>query len=98
MARIKPSLSMYPLYPTRCVNCKKYKSSLANLTSIIQEQNKTIDDLKKQLHFKDKLYKEQNQRLKRTQEHFLCPICLWHFKQPDHSFELCQECSIALPK
>ena len=79
------------------VKNKKYKSCIANLLTIIQEQNKSLDDLRKQLRFQENLYKEQNELLSRTQEYFLCPNCLWHFKQPDHSFELCEECSIALP-
>ena len=79
------------------MTCKKYKGTLSNLASIIQEQNKTIETLQRQHLFQDKLYQKQNNILKRTQEKLLCPNCLYHFRQPNHDFELCKKCSTTLP-
>ena len=53
----------------------EYESSMANVVGI-QEENKTIEDLQKQLQFNNSLYLQQNQQLQRTQEYFFCPICL----------------------
>lgn len=94
MEGIESSLSMYP---AKCVTCKKYKGTLTALTSLIQEQNKTIEQLQRQQQYQDKLYQEQNRILKRTQELLLCCNCLWYSLQ-HQDFELCQECSILLPQ
>ena len=80
------------------MNCEKYKKTLSRLVSIIQGQTRTIETLQSELRFKDELYQEQNKLLTRTQEHFLCCNCLWHFQQPNHDFELCEECSTTLPQ
>ena len=71
---------------------------MANLLQIVQEQNQQLENLQRQLHFTKAQYLEQNQRLSRTQEKFLCDPCLTRFKQPNCNFELCSPCSQNLPK
>ena len=96
MESIARCLSL-PLPIRRCRKCKEYKTTMANLLQIIQEQNQQLQNLQRQLHFTKAQYLEQNQRLSRTQEKFLCNACLVKFKQPNHDFELCSTCSTRVP-
>ena len=86
-----------PLPIKRCRKCKEYKTTMANLVQIIQEKNHQLQNLQSQLDFTKVHYLEQNQRLSRTQEKFLCNGCLVKFKQPNHDFELCSTCSTRVP-
>ena len=97
MESIARCLSL-PLPKKRCRKCKEYKRTMANLVQIIQEQNQQLQTLQRQLDFTKTQYLEQNQRLSRTQEKFLCNPCLVKFKQPNHDFELCSTCSTRVPK
>ena len=97
MESIARRLSL-PLPIRRCRKCKEYKTTMANLLQIIQEQNQQLQNLQRQLHFTKAQFLEQNQRLSRTQEKFLCNTCLVKFKQPNHGFELCSTCSTRVPK
>ena len=96
MESIARSLSL-PLPIRRCRKCKEYKTTMANLLQIIQEQNQQLQNLQRQLDFTKAQYLEQNQRLSRTQEKFLCNACLVKFKQPNQGFELCSSCSTRVP-
>ena len=96
MESIARCLSL-PLPIRRCRKCKEYKTTMANLLQIIQKQNEQLQNLQRQLHFTRAQYLEQNQRLSRTQEKFLCNACLVKFKQPNHDFELCSTCSTRVP-
>ena len=96
MESIARSLSL-PLPIRRCRKCKEYKTTMANLLQIIQEQNQQLQNLQRQLDFTKAQYLEQNQRLSRTQEKFLCNVCLVKFKQPNQGFELCSSCSTRVP-
>ena len=96
MESIARCLSL-PLPIKRCRKCKEYKRTMANLVQIIQEQNQQLQNLQRQLDFTKAQYLEQNQRLSRTQEKFLCNPCLVKFKEPNHDSELCSTCSTRLP-
>lgn len=96
MESIARCLSL-PLSIRRCRKCKGYKTTMANLLQIIQEQNQQLQNLQRQLDFTKAHYLEQNQRLSRTQEKLLCNPCLVKFKQPNHDFELCSTCSTRVP-
>ena len=96
MESIARCLSL-PLPIRRCRKCKEYKTTMANLLQIIQEQNQQLQNLQSQLDFTKAQYLEQNQRLSRTQEKFLCNPCLVKFKQPNQGFELCSTCSTRVP-
>ena len=96
MESIARCLSL-PLPIRRCRKCKEYKTTMANLLQIIQEQNEQLQNLQRQLDFTKAQYLEQNQRLSRTQEKFLCNPCLAKFKQPNQGFELCSSCSTRVP-
>ena len=96
MESIARCLSL-PLPIKRCRKCKEYKRTMANLVQIIQEQNQQLQNLQRQLDFTKAQYLEQNQRLSRTQEKFLCNACLIKFNQPNHDFELCSTCSTRVP-
>ena len=97
MESIARRLSL-PLPIRWCRKCKEYKTTMANLLQIIQKQNEQLQNLQRQLHFTKAQYLEQNQRLSRTQEKFLCNACLVKFNQPNHGFELCSTCSTRVPK
>ena len=97
MESIARCLSL-PLPIKRCRKCKEYKRTMANLVQIIQEQNQQLQNLQRQLDFTKAQYHEQNQRLSRTQEKFLCHTCLVNFKKPNTNCELCPQCSQILPK
>ena len=97
MESIARCLSL-PLPIKRCRKCKEYKRTMANLVQIIQEQNQQLQNLQRQLDFTKAQYLEQNQRLSRTQEKFLCHTCLVNFKKPNTDCELCPQCSQILPK
>ena len=97
MESIARCLSL-PLPIKRCRKCKEYKRTMANLVQIIQEQNQQLQNLQRQLDFTKAQYLEQNQRLSRTQEKFLCHTCLVNFKKPNTNCELCPQCSQILPK
>ena len=96
MESIARCLSL-PLPIRRCRKCKEYKTTMANLLQIIQQQNQQLQNLQRQLDFTKAQYLEQNQRLSRTQEKFLCNACLVKFKQPNQGFELCSSCSTRVP-
>ena len=96
MESIARRLSL-PLPIRRCRKCKEYKTTMANLLQIIQEQNQQLQNLQRQLDFTKAQYLEQNQRLSRTQEKFLCNFCFVKFKQPNQGFELCSTCSTRVP-
>ena len=70
MERITRSMSMcLPVKSKRCTKCKEYKSTTANLVSIIQQQNKELQQLQRQLDFTKQYYQEQIRRIISAQEH-----------------------------
>lgn len=58
-----------PVKSKRCAKCKEYKSCTANLVSIIQQQNKELQQLQRQLDFIKQYYQEQIRRITSAQEH-----------------------------
>lgn len=93
MERITKRLSL----SLKCRKCKEYKRTTRHLIQIIQDQNKKLENLQRQLDFINVKYLQQNQRLSRTQATFLCNPCLAKHNQDDN-VELCTRCSLALPK
>lgn len=69
MERITRRLQMYLPIKRRCRKCKEYKSTTANLVSIIQQQNKTLEQQQRQLEFTEQYYKEQIRRILSAQQH-----------------------------
>lgn len=70
MERITRGMSMcLPVKSKRCQKCKEYKSCTANLVTIIQQQNKDLDQLQRQLDFTKRYYQEQIRRILSAQEH-----------------------------
>ena len=53
----------------QCTKCKEYNSTTANLVSIIQEQNKTLEQQQRQLDFTKQYYQEQIRRILSAQQH-----------------------------
>lgn len=53
----------------RCRKCKEYKSTTANLVSIIQQQNKQLEQQQRQLDFTKHYYQEQIRRILSAQQH-----------------------------
>ena len=58
-----------PVKSKRCAKCKEYKSCTANLVTIIQQQNKDLEKLQRQLDFTKHYYQEQIRRIISAQEH-----------------------------
>lgn len=58
-----------PVKSKRCTKCKEYKSCTTNLVSIIQQQNKELQQLQRQLDFTKQYYQEQIRRIISAQEH-----------------------------
>ena len=69
MERITRRMSMCLPIKRRCRKCKEYKSTTANLVSIIQEQNKTLEQQQRQLDFTKRYYQEQIRRILSAQQH-----------------------------
>ena len=71
MERITRGMSIcLPVKPIkRCTKCKECKSCTANLVTIIQQQNKDLEQLQRQLHFTKRYYQEQIQRITSGQQH-----------------------------
>ena len=70
MERVTRGMSMcLPVKSKRCAKCKEYKSCTANLVSIIQQQNKELQQLQRQLDFIKQYYQEQIRRITSAQEH-----------------------------
>ena len=70
MERITRGMSMcLPVKPKRCTKCKEYKSCTANLVTIIQQQNKDLEKLQRQLNFTKQYYQEQIRRIISAQQH-----------------------------
>lgn len=57
-----------PVKSKRCRKCKEYKSCTTNLVTIIQQQNKDLDQLHRQLNFTKRYYQEQIRRILSAQE------------------------------
>lgn len=53
----------------QCTKCKEYKSCTTNLVTIIQQQNKDLESLQRQLDFTKQYYQEQLRRIYSAQEH-----------------------------
>ena len=58
-----------PVKSKRCQKCKEYKSCTVNLVAIIQQQNKDLDQLQRQLIFTKRYYQEQIRRIYSAQDH-----------------------------
>lgn len=71
MERITRGMSMcLPVKKSKqCAKCKEYKSCTTNLVSIIQQQNKDLEQLQRQLNFTKQYYQEQLRRIYSAQEH-----------------------------
>lgn len=70
MERITRGMSMcLPVKSKRCAKCKEYKSCTTNLVTIIQQQNKDLEKLQRQLDFTKHYYQEQIRRINSAQEH-----------------------------
>lgn len=70
MERITRGMSMcLPVKSKRCTKCKEYKSCTANLVTIIQQQNKDLEKLQRQLNFTKQYYQEQIRRIISAQQH-----------------------------
>lgn len=70
MERITRGMSMcLPVKSKQCAKCKEYKSCTTNLVTIIQQQNKDLEKLQRQLDFTKHYYQEQIRRIISAQEH-----------------------------
>ena len=69
MEGITRRMSMCLPIKQRCRKCKEYKSTTANLVSIIQEQNKQLEQQQRQLNFIEQYYQEQIRRILSAQQH-----------------------------
>ena len=74
---------------------KEYKSTLANLTHIIQQLNETIEKLKQEEQFMRQLYQQENTKVVKLHQILLCSACKAKtLNTPDgHCVEYCHPCS-----
>lgn len=68
MEGITRGMSMCLPIKRRCTKCKEYKSTTANLVSIIQQQNKKLEQQQRQLEFTEQYYQEQIRRILSAQQ------------------------------